>query len=791
MSSLNRLLDRGRLLLGTLILALLALAGDVQAQSVNLSNLPPHPRFFLTPERVVSYRQEIVQGQRKYDMFREIKRRADGALTLSSSTNIDKIMCLVLVGIVNNDMTYVNKGKQFYLQNVTNGYWPAEEIYWNLCYDWLYPYLTSTERTQVRNLALSLLETGHQRTVYYNLECNEATWIGFAGMTYFGEGSSQQNTLCQGLVDEWDGRMRGVREFRQPGGSAASRGGILPTRQYYFPDGGYYKGNHYGHKDIETMTIYLALFQELGLGNYWSLAGSYLDNWAEYICWTKRPDNLAQRMMTGQLFTIDMRGYVGLALLAKYRGNGLASWLVEQNGWSYGQSGGDGWHTVSVLWDASVPKQAPAQTLPLYKFYGGPGEGVTTGKSWAEKVFIRSGWNLNGNNDDVYFSMHAGDFFGDYHNGYQTGFEIYYRGALGIRAGQYTDYDNSKQYYIRAVSNNVVAILDNTQTGAWGDRWGQDWLYQNPGRPQHLYDVADNSVFDVSDFLAFEPGEAENGPYYYMKCKINPTKAYYYSNATRRVARQQREAVMYGHYFIIRDKVVLSGGNNSVRWLFHTIHEPGIEEGTLQSTTVPDHITTYSRGRYSATRTDLVQGVQYGGKVTVQALLPVASTMRKVGGAGYEIWVDDGNGNGVNYPSPDYMYEDQNEVGRWRVETIAPTGLETDFVHTIWVGKPNETMAASTAIDEPNSVGASITGVGAFVFSRSGDAQPSIEYNLSGEQLTPVPNVIEGLLPNTAYAVRVNGQLPFVLQSSDAGGVKYSLAGPAHVRLDPAPVASR
>lgn len=770
-----------------LLLVLSAL--PARAQYVDLSNLPPHPRFFLTPERLVELRTEIAPGQRKYDMFREIKRRADGAMTLSSSTNIDKIMCILLSGLVNEDMNYINKAKTLYMQNIANHYWPAEEIYWNLAYDWLYVYLTPTERTQVRTLALEILDPGHQRTCYYNLECNEASWTGFAAMCYYGEGSSAENTLCQTMVDEWDGRMRGVRQFREPGGTAASRGGVIPTRQYYFPDGGYYKGNHYGHKDIETLTLYLAVFQEFGLGNYWNLCASYVDNWAEYIAWTKRPDNLAQRLMTGQLYSIDMRGFFGLAMLAKYRNSGIASWLIDQHGWNYSQAGGDGWHTLCVVWDPSVPKQAPASTLPLYKFYGGPGEGVSTGKSWAEKVFIRSGWNLNGNNDDVYFSMHAGDFFGDYHNSYQTAFELYYRGSLANRAGQYTDYENSKMYYIRAVANNVVVVLDQTRTK--GDIWGQDWLYETPGRPDHLYEVADNSVFDVSDFVAFEPGQGDNGPYYYMKCKLNPQNAYYYSNSTRKVSRQEREAVLYGHYLIVRDKVVLSGGTNSVRFLLHTIKEPTIEAGSLVSTTVPDHIMTYSRGRYSATRTELVQGVQYDGKITVQALLPANSTMRKVGGPGYECWVDNGSGTGLNYPSPEYMYEDQNEVGRWRMETIAPTGLDTDFVHTLWVGRPNQTAAASSAIDDPNAVGASITGVGAFVFSRSGTAQPSIEYNLSGEQLTPVPNVVEGLLPNTAYAVRVNDDLPFVVQSTDAGGVQFSLAGPAYVRLEPAAVASR
>ena len=148
MSWLNRLAKQGRALIGALLLLLASIA-TANAQAVNLSNLPAHPRFFLTPDRLVQLRTEIVQGQRKYDMFREIKRRADGALTLQSSTNIDKIMCLLLVGLVNQDNTYIDKAKTFYMQNVANNYWPAEEIYWNLCYDWIYAYLSPTERDQV------------------------------------------------------------------------------------------------------------------------------------------------------------------------------------------------------------------------------------------------------------------------------------------------------------------------------------------------------------------------------------------------------------------------------------------------------------------------------------------------------------------------------------------------------------------------------------------------------------------------------------------------------------------
>jgi hypothetical protein len=450
----------------------------------------------------------------------------------------------------------------------------------------------------------------------------------------------------------------------------------------------------------------------------------------------------------------------------------------------------DNWAFPAVLWRPGVPQTDPT-TFPTHKFYGNDGPDDVPGKSYHEKVMIRSGWNHDTDNDDVYFTMHAGDFFGDYHSFYQLGFELYYRGALATRAGHYEGGSQQRRYYYnRAVSNNVTVILDPTQDNL-ADIWGQDFLYDEPGRPIHINDVADEEVFDTADIVSFEAGEAASGsPYYYTKGVLNVDSAYYYTNDTRKVSKQEREAVLLGRHLVVRDRVELSGGTNSVRWLLHTINEPSIENAQLLETTVAGHIETYAGARYSALRTESVIDRNYDGKITVQPVLPIGSTLRKVGGEGYECWVDDGEGNGQDFPVGDpARHANIHEASSWRVETIAPTALETDFVHALTVGRPTDIAPEVRAIDDETSVGCEIEGVGVFVFVRTENDQDAIDYEIQGS-LETVPHVIEGLTPNTDYAVRINDEPQLVLRTSDVGGVSFETAGACQVQLETMPVAS-
>jgi hypothetical protein len=787
-----------------LLLACLAVPSLAHSQAVDLSHLPPHPRFFLTDSTLTLVRAEVAAGQPKSSIYSKIKERADGYKTATVGDNIYAILCLTLVGAVQRDSTYTKKAIEFFQYNVDHSIWDTQftAIEMAFVYDWLYPGLSQPTRDAARTLALSLYDLAdyYRAPPYYNLEGNHASRRGITGLAFFGEGSTADNAKCQALVDNFDARMRGVREFQRSGGTAPVRGGVLPTRQKYFPDGGYYKGMEYAMMDIEAVSLYLAIFDDLHLGSYWDLCASYLDNWPEYILWMQRPDGSSQRLMSGGNYVMNQRGFQAMAILSSHRGNGYAAWALEHGPWTWTNQGAYIWPLTCILW-RPAPGREPS-TLGPAKFYGADGWARPPTASWSEKVILRSGWNLSSANDDVYYTMHAGDYFGDYWNFYQLAFEIYYRGALAIRSGYYEGGDaHLSGYNSRAVSCNTVVVLDTSQP-VLADVWGQDFLYTRPpGRPEELGDVAEGSAYDTANILAFEDTVGDDGRHtYYVKGALRPASAYYTTNVTRGVLSQTREVVTRDHYFVIRDNVVLRNAGKSVRFLLHTINRPTVEGVAPLQVTVPNHIMVYPRARYNATRAELGTGtppVQYGGRLWCVPVIPTNATLRVVGGPGYECWMDDGNGTGQNVtpmqgaaPIDSLHYKNIDEVGSWRVETIAPAAETVDFVHAIFVGRPTDQMAEVTPIDEPNAVGCRIAGQGVFVFGRSAAGETEIRYRVTGE-LQDTPQIIQGLLTSTDYAVRIGQSAPLTLKSSRYGGLRFVARGPCEIRIGAGELAGR
>jgi hypothetical protein len=167
-----------------------------------------------------------------------------------------------------------------------------------------------------------------------------------------------------------------------------------------------------------------------------------------------------------------------------------------------------------------------------------------------------------------------------------------------------------------------------------------------------------------------------------------------------------------------------------------------------------------------------------------------------VGGTGYEFWVDDGAGNGVNTPIEGSYFQNPSdftnatEAGQWRMETIAPAAGTIDFVHAIYAGPTSGAMPEVRAIDEPSAVGCEIAGQGVFIFGRSEQGETGIDYEITGEMLN-APQLIEGLTPEIEYAVRIDGNEPFTARSSGSGGLAFRASGPARVEIHPAGLAAR
>ena len=97
-------------------------------------------------------------------------------------------------------------------------------------------------------------------------------------------------------------------------------------------------------------------------------------------------------------------------------------------------------------------------------------------------------------------------------------------------------------------------------------------------------------------------------------------------------------------------------------------------------------------------------------------------------------------------------------------------------------------MPEATAIEDESVVGCEIDGVGVYVFARTDEFQDRIDYQFQGSLM--MPHVIEGLLPQTLYAVSVAGQ-DRILRTSEVGGMTFDAAGPGVVTVRLADVASQ
>jgi hypothetical protein len=788
-----------------LALVLLWTLSPALARAVDLSSLKAHPRFFLSTNRVSqgdfidSLRAEVAPGQRKNRLWQEVYGRAKyDYLPRTYTQNSDspfKILLLFLTGKVARDSdygavqadssSYINAAKGAFMCAVRGHYtWNNETLDLIVAYDWLYNYLSSAQRDTCLSECMGDFALGQENAVYYNHESNKALCKGLAGLALANDFSGADSVKAQAMVDECDGRMRGIGIYAV-GGGAFSEGGVLPTRELYFGDGGYYKGIQYAHYDMQGVITYLSVWDDLGLGNYWSLCDGYVDNYPQYLLYMLRPDMLSSRLMSGTNYGIPTFGMSMLALIAAHRHNGWAAWLLDQDGDGlFDQSyGGYDFSIPAVVWRPAYTSSSDPSDLALAKFYGASGETPVAGHSYSEKVVVRSGWTFGGSTStDSYFTIHSGGYFGDYWNFYAGAFEIYYRGALAIRSGYYLTGDAFLEAYnSRAISTNSVVVLDNTQ--ALKDKWGQDFLYTNPGIPVDIYDVRDNpDKYQTGSILYYQDRTLTGGVHsYYVKVKINPDAAYYYTTPNRRVTTQTREVTTLGRYYVIHDKVVQTGTPRSTRFLIHTINEPTMVE-TASDTTVTDHITSYPLSKYSAVRGDSLSPegmdpIKYAGKLWVQPILPAASTMRKVGGTGYEFWIDNGAGTGSN-TATDPVWGDTlkftgtDEAGQWRVETVAPLANEVDFVHAIYAGALTDTMPTIYTINETLIRGCEIKGVGTFLFAQGNRFEYEVKESFAG-----LHQIIYGLTPFELYWI--NGAECVLADAS--GGIAFDVNGPTRV----------
>lgn len=313
----------------------------------------------------------------------------------------------------------------------------------------------------------------------------------------------------------------------------------------------------------------------------------------------------------------------------------------------------------------------PAVTFPA---------GLVGNDWWADKVgwsVSRTGWD---DTATVVSFFNSPSKRAAHEHRDNNSFSIYKHEPLLLDAGYYDTYAGSHylNYYSRTVAHNCITVFDSTESYFWSGT-----PVSNDGG--QIYSNALQNYTNI-----FEP---QNQRGRWIECNwANNEFMYNVADATlsydpAKVSRFRRALLFRKpNKVIVLDHLNLLNTATAQRdaaFVLHFAQQPALS-GLLNSS-VPAHIETFSGRDYTAANGQ--------GNVAIRTLLPAATTTSRIGGAGYEYWV-----NGLNYP-PQSLPPATNTPGSWRIE-VKPSAVNDSllFLHTIDIGDSSHPSAAGGSL---------------------------------------------------------------------------------------------
>jgi len=283
-------------------------------------------------------------------------------------------------------------------------------------------------------------------------------------------------------------------------------------------------------------------------------------------------------------------------------------------------------------------------------------------------------------------------------------FEIFYKKPLLVESGYYDTYGGThfKNYYTRTAAHNIVTVFDPNETMYHGSEVVSNDGGQIFSNPLQSYSDIFSPAFQRGKWLTHSSGidysySAGDATLSYTAAKL---KRYY-------------RKLLYLKPFtvVIFDNLILqpsASPGREVRWNGHSQTNPQITGQFIQSE-IPGHIETFKNQSIF---------VQSGnGNLTIKTLLPDSTKVRRIGGTGYEYYV-----NGTNYPP--LVQPDTNTFtnGKWRVEIIPYSNSDTiNYLNVISIGNNiTPSVPLGSKINNQFSTGADI-GNSVILFNRTGD----------------------------------------------------------------------
>jgi glycopeptide antibiotics resistance protein len=424
---------------------------------------------------------------------------------------------------------------------------------------------------------------------------------------------------------------------------------VLPAwRQVMGQSGGWHEGGEYIGIGIGQAIYQAPAMWRSATGEDLFSTEPGLRGFLDFVTYRRRPDNTDFRWGDAGYFNKIVPDVVPLSL--EYRHAAAYNLrpprpLPVPSSWPWGP-----------LTDATLLNPEANQTLPLAKHFDGIG-----------LVVARSDWTP----DATYVTFRAGDNFWSHSHLDQGAFTLYKGGELALDSGFYGPKygsDHHMNYTYQSIAHNLITVTDPDDDAPSsgknvrmiandggqrriGSGWGlasapidlNDWLDQ-----RDLYHTATlQRYFEGHDSVV---AVADITPAY----SNNQSKPGEFSHRTRRVERMWRTFIYdrASDVVIVRDLVRSAHPEFRKRWLLHTQTEPHITGQTVSVVLPPN-----------------AEHAQSGGSLDARVLLPDQAKLEKVGGRGYEFFVDGKNYDENGTLAATIQKKGQpTEAGNWRLE---------------------------------------------------------------------------------------------------------------------------
>jgi heparinase II/III-like protein len=558
-------------------------------------------------------------------------------------------------------------------------------------FDWCYDYIVKTGKKDHFISMINSYWAGNQKNLsilpdYHNYASGAELAMALAGLSTYGDNPQASTYLNQ---------AQAIME------NGVTRNGIIykVLDSIKFVDGACnWEGPTYGRIPLFDYAKYAEAWNTSTAGkiNPWKEGFDILENAGHYIMYSVRPDNKFEKLFDVSYPGVSYYDLNNLALLESVFKTGYFTEFIDRYyRWDTGSFKSQVWLgkvrsplIYYLLW--YDPDLAPKDLEELPK-----------AKKFGDVVIMRSGFD----EDDTFVSFKSGIHWG-FHSQLDHGsFTIYKHSPLAIDSGYYDGWRSGKlqnwSYWKRTVAHNTLLIYDPQEKWPEHPRGnkclndgGQRMVFRSFFPPHKGKGATHNpqSIDHINKhWKEFKMGEITDyefsSQYDYIRSDL--TKAYSneysgkWSNQPRKTDKTERQ-LLYLHpdVVVVYDQISTLHKKFITKWLLHSgdfYDKSGKPEFNGREKIVEGDS---SAGIAESTNTDLITLVEGEGKLWVKSLLPHNSLVRRIGGSGYEFWVD--GQNAAIKVSAIPKDRSKENPGAWRVE-IQPVkqSRSTEFLNVL------------------------------------------------------------------------------------------------------------